>query len=319
MSDELPRMPARDPKGHKGTFGTVAVVGGCCAGATRMIGAPALSGLAALRSGAGLVKLLIPAPIINEAISLAPSATGIALEVDEHGRVLPSEAAAALDRILDSAGAIAIGPGLGRSPDAGTGPEAMVLRVVQQERAPVIVDADAIIALGAIAELHRDFRAPVVLTPHPGEFRAIAAALKVSGDPVDPAQRPAAAEQLAQRLGCVVVLKGAGTVVTDGIRTWVCDRGHACLGTAGTGDVLTGLIAGIAAQTVRILPFASRRGVPPGQLDLYDAARLGVLAHAIAGERWASSHKAEAGLVATELADLLPEVLAELSGPAPRL
>ena len=99
----------------------------------------------------------------------------------------------------------------------------------------------------------------------------------------------------------MVVLKGAGTVVSDGHSTWVCDAGHACLATAGSGDVLAGLIAGLAAQHVRLAPM-------PSDLSLYDAARIAVLAHATAGELWAQEN-ASAGLRARELADLLPSVL----------
>ncbi len=313
---ELPRLPHRDPRGHKGTFGTVGVVGGCAAGATRMIGAPALSALAALRAGAGLVKVATPASVINQALAMTPSATGIALREDDSGRVIASEGVGVVDELAEMCGALAIGPGLGRGPEAGDGPAALVLRAVQQEETPVVIDADGLVALAGIVELHRDFRAPAVLTPHPGEFRVLAAALKIAHDPTVTEERPLAAEALAQRLGCVVVLKGAGTVVSDGQRTWVCGRGHACLATAGTGDVLTGVIAGIAAQFVRAgFAEAARlrlaKGGPTG-LSLFDAARIGVEAHARAGEAWARAHGAEAGLVARELADLMPGVLEEL-------
>ena len=113
-------------------------------------------------------------------------------------------------------------------------------------------------------------------------------------------------------LGCIVVLKGAGTVVTNGQETWVCPWGHACLATAGTGDVLTGLIAGLLAQHAGGGPGRGQgRGMSP--LDL---ARIGVEAHARAGEAWAAGHGAQAGLLAEELADLLPGVLEGLRGSA---
>lgn len=279
-----------------------------------MIGAPALVALAALRSGAGLAKVLAPGPVINEVLAMTPSATGMALDVDAHGRIESSPAAAVIDLAMQRCGAVAIGPGLGREPEAGPGVASMVLRVLQQDLVPVVVDADAIGALAGIPSLHHDFAAPAVLTPHPGEFRTIGAALRIGQDPTDAAARPRAAEALAQRLGCVVVLKGAGTVVTDGHRTWVCNAGHACLGTAGTGDVLTGLLAGLIAQFVRIDPLAHLKpGAKAGRLDLFDAARAAVLAHGLAGEAWAKSHGAEAGLLASELADLLPGVLSGMT------
>jgi len=306
-TDALPLLPRRAATGHKGTFGTVAIVGGCCAGGSRMIGAPALAALAALRAGAGLAKLAVPAPILEAAILLTPSATGLDLPVDAAGHLIAHEAAAVLDLLFESANCIVIGPGMGN----GEGVQGAALRCIQQESVPVVVDADALNALAQTPELGRDFRARTILTPHPGEFQRLATSLKISHDPVTPATRPFAAEALAQRLGCVVVLKGAGTVVSDGITTWVCTRGHPCLGTAGTGDVLAGLIGGLVAQFARNPP---RPGAAagPGQLTLLDAARLAVQAHAVAGEGWAKSRHAGAGMLASELADLLPAVLEEL-------
>ena len=177
-----------------------------------------------------------------------------------------------------------------------------------------IVHTSMINALASVPELFRDFRARAVLTPHPGEFRLLAVGLGISLDPTVPGSRPGAAEALAQRLGCIVVLKGAGTIVSDGHRTWTCQRGHACLGTAGTGDVLGGVIAALASQFSRDGdtggPGPSRAGGPlPGRLSLFDAARVGVQAHAVAGELWARRHASQAGLLASELAELIPETL----------
>ena len=158
----------------------------------------------------------------------------------------------------------------------------------------------------------RDFRAAAILTPHPGEYRRLAASLGISLDPVDPRTRPEAAAALGQRLGCIVVLKGSGTIVSDGQRTWQNDTGGSELATGGTGDVLAGIIAGIVAQFVAfgLHPRQPRPASRP--LDLFDAARLAVRAHGLAGDRWASRQGANAGLMATELADELPAVLASM-------
>ncbi len=301
----LPRIPARDPRGHKGTFGTVLVVGGCCRGDSRMIGAPALAGHAALRAGAGLVQLAMPAPIIQSGIALCPSATGVALRTHDDGSLIAHEAAAQLDAAMARATAVAVGMGLGDASDAAP----IVLRLIQQEDAPVVIDADALNVLAQVPDLWRDFRAACVLTPHPGEFKRLAAAFRVAHDPTGVKSRPQAAEALAQRLGTIVVLKGAGTVVSNGHETWICERGHACLATAGTGDVLAGIIASLAAQHAAS-PATSTMTVP--RLSLYDIARLGVQAHAIAGETWASRHASPSGLLAMELADLVPEVIESL-------
>lgn len=298
-----PSLPPRPRHGHKGTFGTVVVVGGSMRSDAVMLGAPALAARAALRSGAGLCRVLAPAQALPHIITLAPSATGVPLPTDDSGELVSHRCAEVLDGALVGADALVIGPGLGLT----QGSAALSLRAVQQEDAPVVVDADAINCLAEVPELLRDFRSAAVLTPHPGEFRRIADALAITADPVDPASRPRAAEALAQRLGCIVALKGAGTIVTDGQTTWTCPHGDPCLATAGTGDVLAGLIGGLAAQFVRL-------GRGAGGLSLFDAARVGVLSHALAGETWSRSHAASAGLLALELADLLPGVLEPMRG-----
>lgn len=324
------KIPPRSRDAHKGTSGTVVVIGGSSSGGRVMIGAPALTARAALRSGAGLAKIVAPRAVLPHALTLCPSATGIVLETDISGELIAHEAAETFDAVAQEADCIAIGPGLGVNDAA----RALCLRAVQQEDVPVVVDADAITNLAHVPELTRDFHGACILTPHPGEFRRIAQPLGISHDPVNPATRPAAAEQLAQRLGCIVVLKGAGTIVTNGHDKWTCDAGHPCLATAGTGDVLTGLIAGLIAQH---LPPRGGRGedrggvggvssadlhalararltgqpvAPAATLSLLTLTKLAVWAHARAGEVWAHTHGAQAGLLATDLTDLLPGVLA---------
>ncbi len=323
-SSAPPTLPARDPRGHKGTFGTVAVIGGCGHEDRHMIGAAALAATSALRAGAGLARLVMPAPVLDAGLTICASATGVPIPVDGTGRIVPHEAAAVLDAQARSCECLVVGPGLGVS----DGVRAASLRAVQQEDVPVVVDADALNALAEITELARDFHAAAVLTPHPGEYRRLASGLGISLDRVDAPSRPAAAAALAQRLGCIVVLKGAGTVVSDGQRTWVNPSGTAALATAGTGDVLSGLLAGLVAQFVRpalaaalagagaraagdAKRSASRSGTPP-TLSLYDAARIGVLAHGLAAERWVKTRRADAGLLAMELADEIPAALGEL-------
>lgn len=364
------KLPARDPRGHKGTFGTVVVVGGS-AGNPRMIGAPAIAALAALRAGCGLAKVLAPEPILNHVLTLCPGATGWGVAVDERGRGdwVPHEASHGFDKLAAGAGgadAIVVGPGLGTGPGASR----LALRAIQHEGCPVVLDADAINALATIADLHRDWRCGAVLTPHPGEFKRLAASLRIEADATSAATRPTAAEELAQKLGAIVVLKGAGTVVSDGHRTWVHGGGvHEVKGaeglpqlaTAGTGDVLAGLIGGLIAQHVRLgartgqaESSASRAGhaetgavdaaalramaiaklksrgleVPAARasasaagasahakpttpdaratLDLFEAARAAVVIHADAAAQWASERGASGGMLATELAELLP-------------
>lgn len=312
-------LPARDPMGHKGTFGTVGVVGGCVAGAARMLGAPALVARGAFRAGAGLVRVAGPDNAIADILTIEPSATGLAIDTTLEGHIEPTSAARALDELLETSGAIVIGPGLG----AGDAVERLALRAAQSDRAPIILDADALNALALVPELAQAWRARAILTPHPGEWRRLADAVRASGDPIEPRGREEAAESLAQRLGCIVVLKGAGTVVSDGLRSWVCDAGGPALATAGTGDVLAGAVAAVvAAHSAPPEPaglpddLRAKLPRPPGRsLDLFDAARLGVLAHARAGEAWAHKHRAHGGALAREIADLLPAEVERLREP----
>lgn len=310
MTRSLPQLPARPTDGHKGVFGTVCVVGGQAVLPRIMIGGPAFTATAALRSGAGLAVLAVPRPILPAALTIAPSATGLALPIDEHRRIRPSEAAELFDERMSEFDCMAIGPGLG----ADEPQQRLVVRLIAQDDAPVVVDADALNALAQLPGFQQDFHARAVLTPHPGEFMRLASSLGIQGDPSDPDDRPAAAASLAQRLGCVVVLKGAATIVSDGIETWKNPTGNVALATAGTGDVLTGIIAGFIAQFGRAHMGSGTKQVTPeqqGGLGLYDCARLGVYLHGLAADRWARRH-GEAGLLASDLLNELPDALAAL-------
>lgn len=319
MQASPPKLPPRKPTGHKGDFGRVAVVGGCALARTRMIGAPALAAHAAARSGAGLVQLVCPEGVLNEALAIAAHATGRGLPTDADGALLASESVAILDTVFEEADAIVIGPGLGR----GAGPAALALRAVQQKLTPVVVDADALNELADTPQLALDFHAPAVITPHPGEFARLAKALGMNASATDEAKRPSAAEQLAQRLGCVVVLKGARTVVSDGIQTWSDDTADSALATGGTGDVLAGLVGGLIAQHARPVThelarakLGDRARLMPhdDRLTLFEIARCAVVAHTHAARLWREHHHASAGLTPMELAEQLPEAVTALRG-----
>ena len=290
-----PPLEPRDPAGHKGTFGTVAVIGGCGSMSTPMIGAPTLAARAALRAGCGLVRLVMPETIIREGILLCPSATGFGFSVDHDS--LPSDRQAIADHVRH-ADSIVIGPGLG--PDLA--PAAPIARLVAEVVAlgkPTVIDADALNALSSSGLFDTVDLSRSILTPHPGEFARIARSLGLQHQPADADARLSAAAELANRLKCVVVLKGAGTVVSDGDQAWVCDRGHHCMATAGTGDVLSGLTGSLFAQNLRTHSH-------------YEIARQSVWSHAAAGEQWAEDHDGMAGMLAAELADRLPGSLAQL-------
>ncbi|MEM7229396.1 MAG: NAD(P)H-hydrate dehydratase [Planctomycetota bacterium] len=300
MTDALPALPARTVDGHKGTFGTVLVVGGQASSPRMMIGGPAFTALAALRSGCGLAVLALPEPILSEGLTIAPSATGLALPVDDDGHIRPSEAAQRIDDARGGVRCFAVGPGLG----LGNAQQQLLVWLLARDDMPVVVDADGINNLATLEHALADVRAPAIFTPHPGEYARLAASLGIHLDGVDESTRVPAAEQLAQRLGAVVVLKGRHTVVSDGVRTVVNETGNAVLATAGTGDILTGIIAGLVAQFVHPL----MAGGAPNALGLFECAQLGVHLHGVVADVWAATH-GDAGLLATDLLDGLPTAM----------
>ena len=279
----VPSLPPRERAAHKGTFGTVLVVGG----APGMIGAPALTALSALRGGAGLVMMALPASIQPFAAVLCPCATSIRLPVDDRGELSP-EAPEALADACARADVLAVGPGMGRS-EVG---EAMVRRALAMEQ-PIVLDADGLNNLAALADWPALVNGPLVLTPHPGEMSRLTGA-STGGIQSD---RPRAAVEAVRRWSegrateapLVCVLKGAGTVVTDGRRLYVNTTGNPGMATGGSGDVLTGLIAALIGQG----------------LDPFDAAVLGVYLHGDAGDAFAS-RACDVALIATDLIDELP-------------
>jgi ADP-dependent NAD(P)H-hydrate dehydratase len=291
--DRLSALPDRPADGHKGTFGTVIVVGG----SRTMIGAPALCARAAVRGGAGLVKIATLASVLPHVLTLEPAATGIALNL-EHD---PASAAAMLDDAdADGRAVLAVGPGWGQSAEAGQ-MLADLLAGRRVRRRGMVLDADGLNLLagmlrndaGIAAGHDGDARGARVLTPHPGEFRRLADAVGLDIDPVDEASRRAAAAGLCARLGVdVVLLKGRHTVVSDGRRTYINTTGNPALATAGSGDVLTGLIAALLAQG----------------MGAFDAAAWGAHLHGHVADRWAQRH-GPSGLHAMELADALPDAL----------
>ena len=275
---DIPALPTRPEHAHKGTFGTVIVVGGC----GTMIGAPALCARAALRSGVGLVKIACPPSILPHVLTIEPSATGIALPSE------PGEAIAQLEQADPHHKAVlAVGPGLGTSAVRGELIEALL-----NGRRPVVLDADGLNLLAKRVEQQADpprITAPLLLTPHPGEYRRLAEALRLNADPIDADERGHAASLLARRFNATVVLKGQHTVISDGENVAINPTGNPALATAGSGDVLTGLIASLIAQ-----------GMTP-----FDAAQLGAYLHGKAADQWAQQH-GNRGLRAIELADQLP-------------
>jgi hydroxyethylthiazole kinase-like uncharacterized protein yjeF len=277
------RVPQRPRDGHKGRFGHVLVV----AGSEGKTGAAALAGLGAARAGAGLVTIACPASTL--AVLAASRSELMTAPVPEAAGGCFGRAAE--KPVLELAAArdvVALGPGVGRGPET----RAFVRAVTRALASPLVLDADGLVAFeGALAEL-RARRAPTILTPHPGE-----AALLLGSTPAEVNRdRLGAARRLAAETGALVALKGAATVVAgpDGFAT-VNPTGGPALASGGTGDVLTGVIAGLLAQ-----------GLAPR-----DAAALGVFVHGAAADRLAEL-RGPVGVLAGEVAGALPDALRAL-------
>lgn len=278
-------LPDRPADGNKGTFGRLLIVGGN----DEMIGAPVLAGMAALRTGAGLVQIALPKSVLAPALSICPELIGMALSgPDDTGRLV--EAA-------EKADAVVVGPGLGQSDHARD----RLLALVGLDR-PMVVDADGLNLLAAMDRWPSDrFQARAVLTPHPGEMRRLAKLLPrdeigawTDSIPSDDGSRLRVAATAARVSGQTVVLKGARTVVTDGQRVYVNATGDSTLSKAGTGDILSGVLGCLLAQ----------------RLPLFDAATLATWLHGRAGEI-AGTRYGRRSALGREVIDALPGAIRE--------
>jgi NAD(P)H-hydrate epimerase len=278
--DRLPVLPPRPPDSNKGTFGRVLVI----SGSRGMSGAAVLCGNAALRGGAGLVRVAVPGSILPIVAAGNPCFMTAPLPEDEHGR-LTGHAEAELLTLAQSNSVVAMGPGLGRSPAI----TALVSAVLGQLTIPLVLDADGLNALHT--DRLRDHTGPLVMTPHPGEFGRLSG-LEI---PDIQSRRQEVATRFAAEHGVVLVLKGQGTVVTDGRRVSINPSGNPGMATAGSGDVLTGVIAALLAQGLE--PFA--------------AAQLGVYVHGLAGDMVRDA-LGEVGMIASDLVAYLPQAIRRL-------
>jgi ADP-dependent NAD(P)H-hydrate dehydratase / NAD(P)H-hydrate epimerase len=272
----LDLFPRRERSGSKFASGVVVIAGGS-AGLT---GAPTMAARSAQRAGAGYVQVAVPAPV-QPAIDMRL--------LEQMSRGLPDadgfhspEGVAVVEEMAERAGAVVLGPGLGRDPAA----QEFARGVARAVEAPLLVDADGLNAHAGRLELFRERAAPTVLTPHEGEMGRL---LERPSEEVA-AHRLACAREAAERSGAVVLLKGDDTIVAlPGGEVAISPGGTPALATAGTGDVLSGLIGVLLAK----------------RLDPFEAAALGALAHVRAAEaaagRWGDDH-----VMASDVIDSLP-------------
>jgi NAD(P)H-hydrate epimerase len=272
------------PDIHKGSRGHLLVL----AGSTGKTGAATLTSLGALRAGAGLVTLGIPEslnPILENKVTEAM--TQPLPETQE--ATLSLEAEKEIFKLMEGKTAVAIGPGLSTHDET----VALVRRIVARCPLPMVIDADGLNALSADLSVLAKAGAKAILTPHPGEMARLA---RISNSEVQ-ADRIGTAEAFARKHGCWLVLKGARTVIAepDG-QVYINPTGNPALSSGGSGDVLTGLIAGFLA-----------RGWRPAA-----AAAAGVYLHGLAADRLAED-MGQSGILAGELLDVIPGLAASLS------
>jgi NAD(P)H-hydrate epimerase len=285
------RLPPRPDRAHKGTFGRLLVV----AGSIDYPGAALLTALGAARAGAGVVRVAAADSVAARLAGSVPELTWMALDEEAPGLIAPG----GWRRITTEASAydaIVIGPGLGSQPAT----QRRARQLLGSLSIPTVVDADGLNALAGTARWWQPIRAPLVLTPHPGEFA------RLTGEPApasdDDAARASAAREAAGRWKAVVVLKGAHSVVADpGGEVLASAIETPALATAGSGDLLAGAIGAFLAG-----------GAAP-----LDAAGCGVAVHGAAG-LLAADRIGTAGVIARDIAALLPEAISQLRGQARR-
>lgn len=274
---EIPKLPVRQAASHKGDFGKVCII----AGSTGFSGAAAIAGKSALRSGSGLVRLAVPKSILPIVAAIEPCYTTIPLADDSAGKISSKAIDTVLKAVVEN-DVVAFGPGVGVS----AGVKAVLENLLRLEGIRLVIDADGLNNLAALKNWPDICKANLILTPHPGEMKRLWSGLLRTSMPTD---RQAVAVEFSKAANAVVVLKGSGTVVTDAEKIYVNTTGNPGMATAGTGDVLTGIITALCGQG----------------LDNFDAAVLAVYVHGLAADL-AAKDKGQISLIATDIIDCLP-------------
>lgn len=280
VRQNLPRRPA---DGHKGSFGSCLLL----CGSRGYSGACILAGMAAVRSGAGLVHLGYPKGISQVIESCAIEPVKHPLPETDSETLSPSALPLILE-LLSKVDSVALGPGISTHPET----KKLLLELLPKLEKPTVIDADGLNNLAGAIEILKEVKAPLILTPHPGELSRLTG----KSPPEINTNRITTAREFALNHKCFLVLKGAPTVITtpDG-QAFVNPTGNSGLASGGTGDVLTGLIAGLLAQ-----------GASP-----INAALLGTFLHGLAGDIGAEE-LTEYSLAAGDLLNYLPKALAKI-------
>lgn len=270
--DDLRKVPCRKAYSNKGTYGKVLLI----AGTEGMSGAACLAGLAAYRSGCGLVRIFTPACNRTVIQTYLPEAIVTVYQEDDWQPFLMEA--------LDWADVTGIGPGIGQSRVS----DQILQTVMKQFQKTLVVDADALNLLSKNLQILKNRKERVIVTPHVGEMMRLMHASKeqILADII------LAAKQFAAEYGVICVLKDARSIVSDGENVYINISGNSGMSAGGSGDVLTGVICALLAQ----------------HMEAYEAAALGVYLHGLAGD-FAAKEKGAYGMLASELADGIGEVL----------
>ena len=270
----LSLLPDRDCNAHKGNFGKILLL----CGSLGYTGAAYLAAMGALRSGAGLVFLGVPESIYTiEAVKLNEA---IVFPLPDDGGMLSSWAIPEILDRLPKMDAVLIGPGLGWSPKT----QAVVKAVLENAACPVVLDADGINVMGEHKDILRGRQAPTILTPHDGEFARLGGNIGTD--------RMATAASMAKELGCILLLKGHRTCITDGENHYINCTGNPGMAVGGSGDLLSGILVSLLGQ-----------GLAP-----LEAAAVGAWLHGAAGDICAEE-LGQYGMLPTDMLRVLPRLM----------
>lgn len=276
-------IPEKKPDAHKGNFGRLLIV----CGSETMPGACIMSALAAGRTGVGLLQTASTEKVLSAISQMLPESMQLPLTADENG-FISADNFEKIMKVSEKATAVLIGCGIGV--DENT--KKLVKKLIENLNCPVILDADGINCIADSIDIIKEKKSSIILTPHPAEMGRLCgkSAAQVQSD------RLGTATEFSERYDAVTVLKGAGTIVSYGDTVYVNHTGNPGMGKGGSGDVLSGIIASLAAQ-----------GISPAE-----AAALGVFVHGIAGDL-AAEEKTMQCMTATDIIAMLPKAFGMLT------
>ena len=276
-------FPRRKPDTHKGDYGHIFVL----AGSLGFSGAAVLCANSAMRSGAGLVTLGVPEGVYSIIAKKAYPEVMVRPLAETKDKTLSLKAYPAIMSLIEKTDVLAIGPGLSRNPQT----QKLIRRIISNIHKPMVIDADALNALSGNLEILRINPNLKILTPHPGEFSRLSGAPRVYIQK----NRETLAKKFAYDYNIILVLKGHNTVVASPNKLYVNKTGNPGMATAGSGDVLTGIISALLGQG----------------LNGFSAAKTGAYLHGLAGDL-AAKEKTQAALIASDIIENIPEGIKRL-------